>query len=124
MKPITEYLQSQLCDDCPLTEQFMTSTVVAAAAAARRRCGGDASDGNQLMVLFADIKDWWYDRKARAIMSRLLDDEDIKAFFEQPLIKQKTGWRKLLLSKLEVNEIKYMSRLTKAKIKDALQEIH
>lgn len=78
-------------------------------------------DENPLQYFKSEIKNWWYDKKAKKIIKKLLDDDDIKDFFNQPQYKQKTGWRKLLTSKLSDDELKYLTHITK---RDVLSQLN
>ena len=47
------------------------------------------------------IKSWWKDRKANNIAKKLAQDNDVQEFLRQPITRQRSGWRKLLQSKLD-----------------------
>lgn len=65
--------------------------------------------------IFDDIKYWWRDKKIRKVTKRLAEDSEVKAFFDQPISKQK-GWRKLIETKLTDEEIKYLRLISKDKV--------
>ena len=79
-------------------------------------------DDNPLSLFKKEIKNWWYDKKAKKIIKRLIDDDDIKDFFNQPRYKQERGWRKLLTSKLSDDELKYLTHITKRDVTSQLQK--
>ena len=78
-------------------------------------------DRNIFQLLYDNIKSWWYDKRAKQIMSKLFDDDEIKNFLNQPKYKQDRGWRDLLKSKLSEDEYKYITRITKNKVKDNIK---
>lgn len=67
------------------------------------------------------IKGWFKDRKAKGIAKKLAQDSDIQAFLQQPISKQRSGWRKLLQSKLDEKDFEYITRITKNSVKDKIK---
>lgn len=67
------------------------------------------------------IKGWFKDRKAKDIAKKLAQDSDIQAFLQQPTSKQRSGWRKLLQSKLDEKDFEYITRITKNSVKDKIK---
>ena len=67
------------------------------------------------------IKSWWKDKKAAKIIKKLALDEDIQKFLQQPLSKQQSGWRDLLKTKLDENELEYINRITKSKVSNEIK---
>ena len=70
--------------------------------------------------ILAKIKKWWGDNRAAKIIDRLKQDKDVREFLEQKKSYQNRGWRELLKSKLSDNEIKYLARITKDKVRAEL----
>ena len=62
------------------------------------------------------IKSWWKDKKAAKIIKKLALDDEIQKFLQQSPSKQQSGWRDLLKSKLDENELEYITRITKNKV--------
>ena len=67
------------------------------------------------------IKSWWKDRKANNIAKKLAQDNDVQEFLRQPITRQRSGWRKLLQSKLDEKEYDYISKITKNSVKDKIK---
>ena len=67
------------------------------------------------------IKSWWKDRKANNIAKKLAQDTDIQEFLQQPISRQRSGWRDLLKSKLDEKEYDYISKITKNSVKDKIK---
>ena len=68
------------------------------------------------------IKSWWKDKKAAKIIKRLALDDEIQKFLQQSPSKQQSGWRDLLKTKLDENELEYIARITKTKISDEINK--
>ena len=67
------------------------------------------------------IKSWWKDRKANNIAKKLAQDNDVQEFLRQPITRQRSGWRKLLQSKLDEKDYDYISKITKNSVKDKIK---
>ena len=80
--------------------------------------GGDqmlkATDQGSLME---NLKWIWESKKAKKIVERLAQDPEIQDFLKQSESKQRGKWRKLIESKLDEDEIKYLKRIAKADVK-------
>jgi len=68
--------------------------------------------------IFQQVKDWWKSRKdtaaIEAIVKRLNKDPEVIEFVNG---KNRTGWKELLKKKLTGNEIAYINRVYKTRIK-------
>ena len=68
--------------------------------------------------IFQKVKDWWKSRKdtaaIEAIVKRLNKDPEVIEFVKS---KKRTGWKELLKKKLTGNEISYINRVYKTRIK-------
>jgi hypothetical protein len=68
--------------------------------------------------IFQKVKDWWKSRKdtaaIEAIVKRLNKDPEVIEFVNG---KNRTGWKELLKKKLTGNEIAYINRVYKTRIK-------
>ena len=67
------------------------------------------------------IKGWWKDRKAKSIAKKLAQDNDVQEFLRQPITRQRSGWRKLLQSKLDEKELEYITKITKDSVKENIK---
>lgn len=67
------------------------------------------------------IKGWWKDRKAKGIAKKLAQDNDVQEFLRQPITRQRSGWRKLLQSKLDEKELEYITKITKDSVKENIK---
>lgn len=68
------------------------------------------------------IKSWWKDKKAAKIIKKLALDDEIQKFLQQSFSKQQSGWRDLLKTKLDENELEYIYRITKTKVSNEINK--
>ena len=71
--------------------------------------------------LLDKIKSWWKNKKAAKIIKKLALDKEIQEFLQQSPSKQQSGWRDLLKTKLDENELEYIYRITKTKISNEIK---
>lgn len=68
-----------------------------------------------------DIKNWWKDKKANKIIKRISEDPEVKEFLSD-YNDNKSGWRKLLKTKLSEEELKYLRSITKNKVREKINK--
>ena len=127
MKTLTEYLNNdtsyeinEAIDTSLMTiliTQIATLTGFAVGALVVDRF--DNSYGEHTVIDV--IKSWWKDRKANNIAKKLAQDNDVQEFLRQPITRQRSGWRKLLQSKLDEKDYDYISKITKNSVKDKIK---
>lgn len=72
--------------------------------------------------LLENLKWIWGSKKAKKIVERLAQDPEIQDFLKQSESKQKGKWRKLIESKLDENEIKYLKRIAKTDVRNEINK--
>jgi hypothetical protein len=91
------------------------------AAAAFYKASSNLSMDDRSMV--QKVKDWWKSRKdtaaIEAIVKRLNKDPEVVEFVKN---KNKTGWRELLKKKLTGNEVEYINKVYRTRIKGEEQK--
>lgn len=127
MKTLTEYLNNDTSYEINeaidaslmtiLITQIATLTGFAVGALVVDRFDNSYGEPTVIDV----IKSWWKDHKANNIAKKLAQDNDVQEFLRQPITRQRSGWRKLLQSKLDEKDYDYISKITKNSVKDKIK---
>jgi hypothetical protein len=89
---------------------FSTMMMVGAAASNANDSSSDFDPRSPWQVIKDDISAFFKDKKLKKIAEKYKDDPEIKKYLENP---KKAGWRKMLETKLEPEEIQYINSLTR-----------
>ena len=113
----TEFINEQeqmLNEDINLITTVMLlgqATIVAATVMAR--AGYDTPDEK--------IADWWKkwkkDRRVNKILDKLKDDPEIQQFLALPLNQQEGKWKKLIINKLDKEELDLLTSISRDRVK-------
>lgn len=121
MKNLNEYLDDTVVNESlgtisliAATIFFSTMMMVGAASSNASMELGDADSRSPWQIVKDDISGFFKDRKLKKIAEKYKDDPEIKEYLENP---RKTGWRKMLGTKLEPEEIQYINSLTRSYFK-------
>lgn len=127
MKTLTEYLNNDTSYEIneAIDTSLMTILITQIATLTGFAVGALVVDGFNNSygepTVIAVIKSWWKDRKANNIAKKLAQDNDVQEFLRQPITRQRSGWRKLLQSKLDEKDYDYISKITKNSVKDKIK---
>lgn len=125
MKSITEYINHNNLDEIESIDESLSVfgyiTIVGVSILIGTLVGAISAD-QQLKAadqgsLIENLKWIWESKKAKKIVERLAQDPEIQAFLKQSESKQRGKWRKLLETKLDENEIKYLKRIAKTDVR-------
>lgn len=68
-----------------------------------------------------DLKNWWREHKrdkaVQSMIDKLKDDPDVIEFLQLPNTQQRGKWQKLIASKLDSEELKYINSISRDRIK-------
>lgn len=113
----TEFINEQeemLNEDINLITTVMLlgqATIVAATVMAR--AGYDTPDER--------LSDWWKkwkkDRRVNKILDKLKDDPEIQQFLALPLNQQEGKWKKLIINKLDKEELDLLTSISRDRVK-------
>lgn len=119
MKNITEYIGNQNINESIASlsilaaSVFFTAITMAASAKANLETSyGD--DRSIFQIIKDDIKGFFKDKKLKKIAEKYKNDEEIQEYVKNP---NKKGWRKMLETKLEPEEVQYINSLTRTYFK-------
>jgi len=108
-----ESLNEEISSILPSIMLLMQSTALLAVAMAK---SNQYSGGDDI-----SIKDWWNewkkDRKVNKILDKLKDDPEILQFLELPNAQQRGNWQKLIMTKLTTDEQKYITSISRDRVK-------
>lgn len=91
---------------------FTAITMVASASAHLDDSSGDTRSPWQ--IIKDDISSFFKDRKLKKIAEKYKNDEEVQEYVKDP---KKKGWRKMLETKLDQEEIQYINSLTRTYFK-------
>jgi len=80
----------------------------------------DVSPKETIAAPITVVKQWMADKKAKKIIEKLSQDQDVKDFFNQSKYKQRGKWLDLLKTKLTEDEYKYIKHITKNRVNSAI----
>ena len=90
---------------------FFSAMMIAGGISAGVNASTDDLDSRSpWQVIKDDISGFFKDRKLKKIAEKYKDDPEIKEYLENP---KKAGWRKMLETKLDSEEIQYINSLTR-----------
>lgn len=127
MKTLTEYLNNDTsyeineAIDTSLMTILITQIATLTGFAIGARVVDSFNNSYGEPTVIDVIKSWWKDRKANNIAKKLAQDNDVQEFLRQPITRQRSGWRKLLQSKLDEKDYDYISKITKNSVKDKIK---
>lgn len=112
MRNITEKINESLTASLTLlaATTFFSMSMIAAGIAGADASTGDMDPRTPWQIIKDDITGFFKDKKLKKIADKYKDDPDIKEYVENP---KKTGWRKMLETKLKPEEIEYINSLTR-----------
>jgi hypothetical protein len=113
----TEFINEQeqmLNEDINLiTTVMLLGQATIAAAAVMARAGYDTPDER--------ISEWWKkwkkDRRVNKILDKLKDDPEIQQFLALPLNQQEGKWKKLIINKLDKEELDLLTSISRDRVK-------
>ena len=122
MKSLTDKIQENTINEGLGTISLLAATtffsvmmmVGAAAASAKTHGGTSYDDRSPLEIIKDDIAGFFKDKKLKKIADKYKDDPEIMEYVSDP---KKKGWRKMLETKLEPDEIQYINSLTRTYFK-------
>ena len=89
---------------------FSTMMMVGAAASNANDSSDNFDSRSPWQIIKDDISGFFKDKKLKKIAEKYKDDPEIKEYLSNP---KKAGWRKMLVTKLEPEEIQYINSLTR-----------
>lgn len=92
------------------TTFFSTMMIVGGIYAGKNASTGYVDPRSPWQVIKDDISGFFKDKKLKKIAGKYKDDPEIAEYLENP---RKPGWRKMLSTKLEPEEIQYINSLTR-----------
>lgn len=130
MKSINEYINHNNLDEIESIDESLSVfgyiTMVGVSILLGALVG--VINGDQLLratdqgSLIENLKWMWESKKAKKIVERLAQDPEIQAFLKQSEYKQRGKWRKLLETKLDEKEIKYLKRIAKTDVRTEINK--
>ena len=116
MKNLTEFINENVNESLTTisllaaTIFFSTVTMASSIAGGINASTDDLDPRSPWQVIKDDISAFFKDKKLKKIAEKYKDDPEIKEYLENP---KKSGWRKMLGTKLEPEEIQYINSLTR-----------
>lgn len=118
MKNITEYIGNQNINESIASLSILAASVfftaITMAASAKANLENSYDDRSIFQIIKDDIKGFFKDKKLKKIAEKYKDDEEIQEYVKNP---NKKGWRKMLETKLEPEEVQYINSLTRTYFK-------
>ena len=116
MKSLTKHLNDSVNESLATlsllaaTTFFSTMMIIGGISAGANASSGDLDPRSPWQVIKDDISAFFKDKKLKKIAEKYKNDPEIKEYLENP---RKAGWRKMLETKLEPEEIQYINSLTR-----------
>jgi len=116
MKSLSDYINENVNESLTTisllaaTTFFSTMMIVGSLAAGINASTDDLDPRSPWQVIKDDISAFFKDKKLKKIAEKYKDDSEIKEYLANP---KKAGWRKMLETKLEPEEIQYINSLTR-----------
>ena len=117
MKNLNKYLNETIVNESLATISLFAATtffsammIIGGISAGVNASTGDADTRSTWQVIKDDISGFFKNKKFKKIAEKYKDDPEIKEYLENP---KKPGWRKMLSTKLEPEEIQYINSLTR-----------
>ena len=120
MKSLTEFIDENVNESLATISLLAATTFFSAMMIAGGISAGvnastdDLDPRSPWQVIKDDISSFSKDKKLKKIAEKYKDDPEIKEYLAIP---RKAGWRKMLETKLEPEEIQYINSLTRSYFK-------
>lgn len=120
MKSLTDFINENVNESLTTisllaaTTFFSTMMIASSLAAGVNASTNDLDPRSPWQVIKDDISAFFKDKKLKKIAEKYKDDPDIAEYLANP---KKAGWRKMLETKLEPEEIQYINSLTRSYFK-------
>ena len=125
MKGLTDFIaESSKAESNNINESLGSLSIIAAsafftaiimAASAKAHLENSTEDNRSAwQIIKDDIAGFFKDKKLQKIAEKYKNDEEIQEYVQNP---KKKGWRKMLETKLELDEMQYINSLTRTYFK-------